>query len=243
MDQVYLSKAPISEAIVEIGVKLPADVTISSLKSLHGSFSVDYPNVKERRGWESKLINEQRPRNDASAHLDGYMFGSIDNLQVVQFRLDGFAFNRLRPYMGWESLIADAKKYWQIYLEGTKAPVISRLAVRYLNVLELPMPVKSEEYLKVVPSAPAGYPGSVGAFVTCLRLMDSTLGIKSDVTQAMAGLGKPSVMSIFLDIDVSKEIVAPIGSIDIWGTLQNLRDVKNQIFFNSITQKTVELYR
>ena len=50
------------------------------------------------------------PLQKAQFQVDGYVFTSADGKQVVQYRLDGFTFSRLRPYTRWEEVFAEAQK-------------------------------------------------------------------------------------------------------------------------------------
>jgi uncharacterized protein (TIGR04255 family) len=60
------------------------------------------------------------------------------------------------------------------------------------------------------------------------------------ITQQMQ-LG-PSERSVILDIDVFRaKIFADEG--EAWGVIDTLREVKNLIFFDSITEKTLTLYK
>jgi uncharacterized protein (TIGR04255 family) len=45
-----------------------------------------------------------------------------------------------------------------------------------------------------------------------------------------------------LDIDVFREVSLEPDSEKIWEILEELRNIKNNIFFKSITQKTKELF-
>ena len=55
MDNKYpaLKNAPITEAIIDIRVKLPDDFNVESLISIYNQ--TEYPYRKERRKWEGKI--------------------------------------------------------------------------------------------------------------------------------------------------------------------------------------------
>ena len=65
---------------------------------------------------------------------DGYLFTSVDGRQVVQARLDGFTFSRLKPYDKWESLRDEARELWQHYVQIASPETVTRVALRYINV-------------------------------------------------------------------------------------------------------------
>jgi uncharacterized protein (TIGR04255 family) len=50
-------------------------------------------------------------------------------------------------------------------------------------------------------------------------------------------------LPLILDIDVYREIMLPPRSPAIWEALEELRQLKNEIFFDSLTEKAKELFR
>src|SRR5688572_30820653 len=105
-DVTRFPNAPITEALLDIRVKLPAEVTLTRLASFHDNVREQYPVKRERVRWEGSIqfepgiVPEMRP---PSGGPDGYLFTSADGKQIVQARLDGFTFNRLKPYDRWET--------------------------------------------------------------------------------------------------------------------------------------------
>jgi len=54
---------------------------------------------------------------------------------------------------------------------------------------------------------------------------------------------KNNNLNILFDIGVNKNVNLNMESIDIWDNLDKLRDFKNDIFFKSLTEKTLGIYR
>ena len=78
--------------------------------------------------------------------------------------MDGFTFSRLKPYETWENLRDEAYRLWQKYREIT-SPEIIRVALRYINKLEFPLPIKNfSDYLTAAPIVPAELPQGVSSF-------------------------------------------------------------------------------
>ncbi len=66
------------------------------------------------------------------------MYVSEDEVKLVQFRLDGFTFNRSKPYTSWEQVFPEAFGLWKEYVSLAAPEFVNRIAVRYINRLDLP---------------------------------------------------------------------------------------------------------
>jgi len=59
--------------------------------------------------------------------------------------------------------------------------------------------------------------------------------------QTMEQVAQPATR-VILDIDVYAQRVFGGGSPDLWFFLDRLREVKNAVFFSSVTERTLEAY-
>jgi uncharacterized protein (TIGR04255 family) len=232
------------EAIVDIQVKLPATFDVTKLKSVHDLIREEYPEEEERRAWVGRIgvkdgeVLDPKPEYKG---IEGYRYVSIDKKQIIQARLDRFAFSRLKPYETWKDLKSRASEHWQQYVKVASPEFITRTALRYINRLEFPIPINDfREYLVAPPLVPEGLPQEVGTFLTRIAIHKDEVTVAL-ITQAMQSIKKDSV-TIILDIDAFKQIQYDVLSDDVWDALEELHEFKNQVFFSSITQKTLELY-
>ena len=133
-------KAPITEGLIDIRVQLPGNVSLADLEQLHTKIKGKYPDKKTRRMWHGtiELKNGEEPQRTSHVQDQGYLFSTSDGKRVLQYRLDGFTFSRLRPYTRWEEVYSEAQKLWEIYRLATKPVSVTRLALRYINSIEIP---------------------------------------------------------------------------------------------------------
>ena len=240
-------RSPITEALVDIRVQLPGNVSLADLENLHTQIKHEYPDKKTRNRWEGtfEFKGEKEPLKTIQSQIDGYLFSTSDGKQVVQYRLDGFTFSRLRPYSRWEDLYREATRLWGIYRTGTRPLLATRLAVRYINSIEIPL--KSfdyDDYFTATPKIPQGLPQFLQHFFTRLEISFPDQGAVAIVIQTPSGKQDPVSTAILLDIDVVAEVMnllAEDARID--EIFANLRKIKNEIFLKSITEKTKELFR
>jgi len=241
--QRHLNNAPITEALIDLVVKLPIETKdVSRIRSLHERIRERFPQEKEMQHIEYQFeIGPPRKEKTTSSPL-GYRYDSADGRQVVQAKLNGFTFSWLKPYETWEVLRREAFSMWQLYQEIMKPEAIIRVATRYINQIEIPEPLTDfDDYLTAGPVVPKALPQVLTSFFTRIVVPDEENQMTAVITQAFQLGAKSNVVPVILDIDVSKEKLFANQS-DAWDTIDSLRSFKNLIFFDSITEKTAELF-
>lgn len=247
MEYPRLSKAPVKEAIVDIRVQPNTTIDPDRLLKLHESFRADYPHVQVRSKWQGQLSFS--PKVGASSAevketgIDGYIFSSADKLNVVQMRLDGFSYSRLAPYTEWKAIRPEANRLWDIYTAAIGGLTATRVAMRYINVLDLAgSPSDAEKFIEKSPTIPTSLESRLAGYFEQNFLEDVREGFRAVMIQAIQPPPVPSKFDYILDIDVFLE-AAPIPLDSIWSTLDKLRGYKNRLFFNTLKQTTWEKYQ
>lgn len=170
------------------------------------------------------------------------MFTSADGRQIVQARLDGFTFNRLRPYKEWESFRDEARALWERYCEIARPEVVSRVALRFINKIEMPLPLRDfKEYILTIPEVAPGLPQGLSGFLMRLVIPDEhsdSIAIITETIEPPQGDRLP----LILDIDVFRERAFAPHEEGIWEAFEHLRTLKNEIFFKSITDRAKGLF-
>lgn len=239
------NRAPVTEAIFEIQVELPLEVTIENLDQLCDKIKSEYPTKRSRKRFEGKIeFKKNAPPASESIDLgvDGFLNWSADEKQVVQFRLDGYSFSRLKPYCKWEKHFPEVVRLWTLFSKTASPVRIKRIAIRFINVIEIPRESALQDYFVNYPKLPSE--GLVlNNFFHRIELNIPDKNINAVVTQALANSNDPINRSIILDIEVFKEINSLINENTIIDIFQVLRDVKNDVFKKSLTEKTEDLFR
>jgi len=185
-----------------------------------------------------------------SGGQDGYLFRSSDGRQIVQARLNGLTFNRLRPYKSWALFRDEARKHWELFADLAVPELVTRLGLRYINAIELPLGADFKEYLLTVPEIAPGVPQSLEDFLVRLAIPIERFNCKAIVTETMKPIKNKKTNDIesrkfhfILDIDVFRKGIFRPDSTDIWEAFELLRDAKNEIFYESLTDKAKELFK
>jgi len=237
---------PITEALIDIRVQLPGEVSLADLEKLHDKIKDSYPEKKPRKKLEATfdLKDEQEPLKTAPFAIDGFHFRTPDGKQVAQFRLDGFTFNRLRPYSRWEEVFPEAKRLWEIYRTAVKPVLVTRLAVRYINSIEVPLKtIDYDHYLTAAPKVPEGLPQLLQSFLTRIEVPFPDRDVVAIITQTPSGKQDPLKTAIILDVDVYAAVNLPADDARIFEIFGVLREIKNLIFFSSISERTKGLFQ
>jgi uncharacterized protein (TIGR04255 family) len=238
----HLANAPIREALVDIAVKLPEDIDLAALQVLRDQISPDYPQSNDIMQAEFRVEWKDLTPPEIAKKSLGFACRTTEGNRLVQFRLNGFTYNWLKPYSDWPALRAAAEEYWQIYSEAVRPVTVTRLALRYINNLTLPLDFADfAEYLVAQPNIPAELPQTLNHFLTRVGLSEET-GLSAVVTQVFEGITNSKELTIILDIDASKQVSLGPRSNEIWQTLDQLRVLKNRIFFASLTERAVRLF-
>jgi uncharacterized protein (TIGR04255 family) len=243
----HLNNAPITEAIIDFRVRLPGAFEILRLKEAHVQLSADYPTIEEQQVTRQQF--EQRPGQPPkltvrSQGVPGYRFRSGDAKSLVQFRRNGFTFNRLKPYPSWDQVFPEACRLWKIYSTVAPPEEISRIAVRFINRIQLPLPnLEFSDYLTAPPPLPQGVPQSLSGFLTRVVIQDPETKLAANVVQALEPPLNEQYVSMILDIDVYQRDVSQLTLEAVLGQFAKLREMKNRIFFGSLTEKALALFR
>ena len=245
----HLRNAPITEAVVELRISprgpLPR-TDIGQLSSLPREHAERYPrSLPVHTAKFGFSVQEGQPTVAQPQDLGvyAYRFESADGKQIVLFRSDGFSFSRLKPYTEWTNVLSEALELWDVYREKMKPESVTRIAVRYINNLSIQLPIDNfRDYLNAPPPLPKSAPQFVSGFLTRVMVHEPSQDLNATITQAMERGTEANTVNVILDIDAYKLGRFDPESEELGVVLGQLRELKNTIFFGSITEKTARLF-
>lgn len=248
-EQTNFRNSPITEAIFDIRVSLPNETTLEDLEEFQKEVKIDFPKKEPRISLTGSLnleaITEAIP---LSSSRDGWILVSGDSKRITQIRLDGFTFSRLKPYENWNKFYSEAYELWQNYAKIACPQEINRVALRYINRIEIPFsgPLNLKDYIRTTPEVSSDLPVTiVDQFMRLVIVHEKYLPSQAIVTQTIDKNSDHNILPIILDIDVFQEVsVSPEDNDKIKSFFEeNLRSFRNEIFFRSITDKAKELFQ
>jgi uncharacterized protein (TIGR04255 family) len=240
---IHYENAPITEALIDIRVELPASETgLQVLESVHDGVKNTYPGKKKRLYLQGQLSAGDEVGASATQTVMGYSFSSEDGKQIFQARRDGFTFSRLRPYGSWPQLRDEARRLWHIYREAVNPDKVTRVAVRYINQIDIPVStIDYKDYFRTTPEVSPELPQALSGFFMQLQFPEADFGGLLILTQTTVPPPNPATNSVILDLDVFKQ-TGLVSDDDVWGVLETLRNRKNEFFEGCITEKTRALF-
>lgn len=237
-----LSKAPIAEALIDIRLTDQVTLDQNSQKALLDGRGDHFTAVRKRHlGGADLEIHEGQAVGFRSrpSSVDALLLYSQDEKEVVQFRVDGFAFSRLEPYTSWEEIVATALSQWRVYCEVLRPERLARVGVRYINRLPVPLGVRDPASLLVAPPGlPAGIPATMGRFASQMILQHKeSPRLHCVVTQALVeDMRADTSDTLIVDVDGFRKGELKVSEIEtLTESLNDLHSFTKTVFFSSIT--------
>lgn len=241
--------APITEAILDIKAKLPDGVSLNIFDEFQENIKDRFGDRKTKHSFKAEFRflpgkDESTPIISKGKTDEGYIFHSKHENKIVQARLDGFTFNKLRPYEDWNKFHSEARELWELYDKIIKPVSVDRIALRYINRIEIPLPFDDfSEYILTNPQIAPKLPQSLSHFLMRIEIPNNEIGAVAIITQTMQKSTESQKLPLIFDIDVIRTNSYTEKRSDMWNDFNLLRCFKNEIFFNSITEKTKELFK
>ncbi len=244
---VVFPHAPIKEALLDIRVELPKQTSLNDLQSIYDSIKERFSEKQQKISYEDGFkmsANGTMETLPTSGKHDGYLFRCANENKIVQSRLDGFTFNKLKPYEDWKNFRDEAHSLWDKYFEIAKPVKIIRLGLRYINEIEISLPMKNfKEYILTIPAIAPNLPQALSGFFMQLTVPNHDIGAEAIITETIKKPTANNKLPFIFDIDVFQNTAYNENKSEIWDEFEKLRAFKNDIFFNSITEKTKELFK
>jgi uncharacterized protein (TIGR04255 family) len=244
-----LPRAPIVEAVIEIRARATNTLEESSLRSALEPRLAGYSFLDSLREFHSEVkLEGGKPLTQKVSDVGwkGVRFRSSDEKHIVQFNRDSFVFSRLEPYLTWDQLFGESQRLWAIFKAVAQPADIQRIGLRYINRIKLPPgELRFEDFIQPAPSTPRELNLPFDGFMhyDTLAVPEHPFAINVIRTvQRPSGAGDAGV-ALILDIDVFTTQGFDVDDAFFGQRLLEMRWLKNKVFFGSITEKSLEMFR
>lgn len=240
----HYAKAPITEAVLDIQVETVA--TPAAFDAMRAAEGERYPRYEALQAATGQLMigPDNVPIASASSMPIGHLARTADGLQVYQSRTIGFAFSRMEPYPHWAVFRDEARRLWEIYGRIAQPTRITRIALRYVNRLDIPLPLKDfGTYLRTAPRLSPDINSGISGYFMQLNVPLPEFEAECVINQTIIPPPRPEVVSVVLDIDVYKLAEMPFENDKLWEMFEQLRNAKNKVFEACVTNETRRLFK
>ena len=236
--------APITEAVIDIQVTPP--VSVDRLAEAVAGES-NYPTAEKLLTASGAMVFGPEANTFATAKAEpvGYLCRSADGLHIYQARTNSFTFSRLAEYTSWADVSGEARRLWDKYRAIATPTSITRIALRYVNRLDIPLPVQDfSTYLRTAPQLSPDLPQGLSGYFMQLQLpmpdLQGACVINQTIIEPPA---KPNTVAVVLDIDVFRTSGVATDETQLWEQLEQLRHEKNRVFESCITDEARRLFQ
>jgi len=239
-----LTRSSIVEALIDLQLKPREPFQVAKLESLHRKISKRYPEKKETRQIQFGFtIGPEASTQQTVGEIVGLRFECPEDQFVLQVSNSNFTLSKLKPYDNWDKLRSEAESLWEMFSDLMQPEAIIRVATRYINRIELPGPnVNFDDYLTAGPKVPSALPQLITEFLTRNVVPCAQQKATLILTQTLDTTGiSDNQIPVILDIDVFRHDSFDPKKADHWEIIDSMRELKNLAFFESITEKTLEL--
>lgn len=240
-----LKKPPVVMAVCQISFD-ENSIDLTKIKPVDTNIQKYLPKKQEASHTNVSVagpppIGVSKMNGEANRQITGYTYFAKDQKYKLMITKDSLIFVDENPYQGWDHFVGEVKIYLDIFNEFLGSLIIRRVSVRFINNFTLGEFEDPTEYFKTMVSTTEdvefSYPVVKYGFSLTFDVPNSN--IFAQVKQGLHDNTEKGVDYVF-DIDVIEQTNLMFDTESITSTLDNLRDVKNNIFFENITDKTIQ---
>jgi uncharacterized protein (TIGR04255 family) len=237
-------RAPITEAVMDIRVQPRDGLAVEQLRSLSTGSIEGFSQTSERLQISTSIAPGQESATQTMTPTKvGFEFRNAAGDKVVQAQLDGWLFSKLAPYERWETFRDEGRALWTKYRGIAEPKQITRMALRYVNRLDLPLPFDDfRKFLRTVPEIAPDLPQALSNFFLQVQIPQLDLEAMLVINMTMTPAPSAAVVSVILDLDLFRTTNLPKSEDQIWDYFEQLRTKKNQAFEACITDAMRERF-
>ncbi len=239
---------PIKHAILELRVQLPEQPDVQAMKMALEKHDM-FEKVLLSRPWEAEFgISVGREGKTTTKQHFGEVNGAIakskDGVFVAAWLNDKCVFTQNGKYDSFETFMDGCRQSWESYAETCRPTLVRRIGLRYINQFKGPWTADAVKAFKSRPMIAADKFGLPSSFVQRSILAMPDRNASAVVNQSWRQLEQTSSGAGVLDIDVGREMSTLVKDMSaVWSAIDELRKIKNDLFFESLDDVVLEAFQ
>lgn len=209
---------------------------------LKHKFSIRKDNIEVGLNLDNTTIplGKSTLKGTSDAKIKSYIYLTPDQKERVELLEDTLTYVSELPYEGWDNFVAQVESVLSIMSNVLGNVEISRTSIRFVNRFLLDEFEKPDEYFTTVISKNGDPLFPLSQYGFRLQYEVPQTNIYAIVNQSVEK-DFSNNYTYLLDIDVLDKQSLYYEKETILSSMSNLREIKNRIFFDSITEKTKAL--
>lgn len=242
-----LNKPPVVVALVQLKFK-GGNVILNDFLKYDHSIRIKLPIRRDNiqvgldLGSSSIPLGISKISATSDAKVESYFYLSTDQHVKLEISSNSITYINEQKYKGWTEFKNDAIEMFMIVSELLSRMEIIRTSIRFINRFSFSEFSNPQEYFNTLISSSGEkelpFPLSQYGFRLLMEVPDSEM--YSVVNQNVESMPPSSFIYTF-DIDVLDRQLLIFDENTLSLSMEKLREIKNTIFFNNVTSKTLEL--
>lgn len=187
------------------------------------------------------VLGVSKITSTSNAKLTGYTYYTEDQKKKLVIEQDSLTFIDEHKYEGWDYFKESVRNFLKLYSPLLEKNTLRRISIRFINKFSFEEFNNPTDYFKTMVSTVLAdgfvYPLTKYSFKLVFKIPDTDKF--AIVNQDLENISVDKYDYIF-DIDVLDKRNLIFDEQTVIDTMEELRIIKNNIFFDNITPKTIE---
>lgn len=236
------ARPPITEVVLDL--QFQTEISARDLERIRDKLKRFYPSIEPIRGLH---LDIKENTTTPTFSINGFKLTSANGADIVLLNKTNIGTVRLAPYQGWDSLFKSTQTNFDLVLSVLKRPVITRIASRFINRLDIPFgnsaKITPADYSLVGVNLPQGLAKQSISETARIEFIEESEGLVVVINSGVVNPALIDHLSYLIDIDVIQQENVPLRYDDMWKRLSQFRSVKNKIFESCLTDAARALFR
>jgi uncharacterized protein (TIGR04255 family) len=239
----HYPRPPITEAVLEL--RFDEALSQRDMDRIRDRFKSGYPTIEQLQEIEFTLEGTKLSQRLVAA---GFKMTDQGAVNVLMLKALSFGTVRLAPYEQWDQLSGTARLNWDVFTRVVGRKVVKRIGCRFINRIDIPNKMfngrRLADLFRTRISLAMEIDGATGPFSFSINVIHRGTGAKLLIQSAV--VHPPALLdhtSVTLDTDAYWDSDIPLRVEDMWSKADILRDAKNDVFENSITDDLRGLFQ
>ena len=234
-------KAPILEAVLEF--RWSSSKSLGELEAVLSSPAFeDFEEPKPRVHIDAAVNVDEGAISHQQRQL-GFEVALRNGAEIVFLEEQKFVFVQRAPYDRWEHFSQRALALLSPTVSALNVDEFSRVGLRFVNRIDIPKPsINTDEYVTVSFDGPRHDRGVIEEFQMRVVKPTEKEGIHYALVLATTASPLPGHSGILLDLDVFTRRPVPASGKKLMRTLGEMRNEKNEIFEECLTDEARALF-